>query len=173
MMEYIQAFFFAFLATVAFGVLFQGPKRILWGSGLIGGLGWVVFIGLKGIFSIHSFSANFLATVVIALASEIFARLLKEPVTAFEIPAIIPLVPGLGMYKGMTLILQDYAGYGSEVLMGAAMDSCAIALGIMMVSGVFRALKTGSDIALQRQQDILGTAISPDLYVTDPEKEEE
>ncbi len=44
MMEYIQAFFFAFLATVAFGVLFQGPKRILWGSGLIGGLGWVVFI---------------------------------------------------------------------------------------------------------------------------------
>ena len=93
--------------------------------------------------------------------------------TAFEIPAIIPLVPGLGMYKGMTLILQDYAGYGSEVLMGAAMDSCAIALGIMMVSGVFRALKTGGDIALQRQQDILGTAISPDLYVTDPEKEEE
>ena len=173
MMEYMQAFFFAFLATVAFGVLIQGPKRILWGSGLIGGLGWVVFIGLKGIFSVHSFSANFLATVIIALASEIFARLLKEPVTAFEIPAIIPLVPGLGMYKGMTLILQDYAGYGSEVLMGAAMDSCAIALGIMMVSGVFRALKTGSDIALQRQQDILGTAISPDLYVTDPEKEEE
>ena len=112
MMEYIQAFFFAFLATVAFGVLFQGPKRILWGSGLIGGLGWVVFIGLKGIFSIHSFSANFLATVIIALASEIFARLQKEPVTAFEIPAIIPLVPGLGMYKGMTLILQDYAGHG-------------------------------------------------------------
>jgi uncharacterized membrane protein YesL len=48
----------------------------------------------------------------------------------------------------------------------------AIALGIMMVSGVFRALKTGSDIALQRQQDILGTTISPDLYVTDPEQEE-
>jgi hypothetical protein len=51
-------------------------------------------------------------------------------------------------------------------------DSCAIALGIMMVSGIFRALKTGSDMALQRQQDLLGTAVSKDLYVSDPDEEE-
>ena len=172
MTYYLQAFVFAFLATVAFGVLFQGPKRILWRSGLIGGLGWVVFIGLKEVFSVHSFSANFLATVTIALASEIFARIWREPTTVFEVPAIIPLVPGLGMYKGMNYILQDYVSYGSEVLLGAALDACAIALGIMMVSGVFRALKTGSDMARQRQQDLLGTAVSPDLYVTDPEEEE-
>ena len=171
MLHYLQAFVFAFLATVAFGVLFQGPKRILWRSGLIGALGWVVFIGLKESFSVHSFSANFLATVLIALVSEIFARIWKEPVTVFEIPAIIPLVPGFGMYRGMNYILQDYVGYGSEVLLGAAMDACAIALGVMMVSGVFRALKTGSDMARQRQQDLLGTDIASDLYVSDPEEE--
>ena len=172
MMHYLMAFLFAFLATVAFGVLFQGPKRILWRSGLIGGLGWIVFIGLKEIFSVHSFSANFLATVVIALASEIFARVWKEPTTVFEVPAIIPLVPGFGMYRGMNYILQDYVGYGTEVLLEAALDSCAIALGIMMVAGVFRALKTGNDMARQREQDLLGTAVSPELYVTDPEEEE-
>ena len=172
MMHYLMAFLFAFLATVAFGVLFQGPKRILWRSGLIGGLGWIVFIGLKEIFSVHSFSANFLATVVIALASEIFARIWKEPTTVFEVPAIIPLVPGFGMYRGMNYILQDYVGYGTEVLLEAALDSCAIALGIMMVAGVFRALKTGKDMARQREQDLLGTAVSPELYVTDPEEEE-
>ena len=172
MMHYLQAFVFAFLATVAFGVLFQGPKRILWRSGLIGGLGWVVFIGLKELFSVHSFSANFLATVLIALVSEIFARIWKEPVTVFEIPAIIPLVPGFGMYRGMNLILQDYVSYGTEVLLGAAVDACAIALGIMMVSGVFRALKTGSDMARQRQQDLLGIDIASDLYVSDPDEED-
>ena len=172
MMHYLQAFVFAFFATVAFGVLFQGPKRILWRSGLIGALGWVVFVGLKESFSVHSFSANFLATVLIALVSEIFARIWKEPVTVFEIPAIIPLVPGFGMYRGMNYILQDYVGYGSEVLLGAAMDACAIALGVMMVSGVFRALKTGSDMARQRQQDLLGTDISQDLYVSDPDEED-
>ena len=172
MMHYLQAFVFAFLATVAFGVLFQGPKRILWRSGLIGGLGWVVFIGLKELFSVHSFSANFLATVLIALVSEIFARIWKEPVTVFEIPAVIPLVPGFGMYRGMNYILQNYVSYGSEVLLGAAVDACAIALGIMMVSGVFRALKTGSDMARQRQQDLLGIEIIQDLHVADPEEEE-
>ena len=171
MLHYLQAFIFAFLATVAFGILFQGPKRILWRSGLIGALGWVVFIGLKESFSVHSFSANFLATVLIALVSEIFARIWKEPVTVFEIPAIIPLVPGFGMYRGMNYILQDYVGYGSEVLLGAAMDACAIALGVMMVSGVFRALKTGSDMARQRQQDLLGIEIAQDLHVADPEEE--
>ena len=41
----------------------------------------------------------------------------------------------------------------------------------MMVSGVLRALKTGNDMARQRQQDLLGTAVPPDLYVTDPEEE--
>ena len=172
MLHYVQAFVFAFLATVAFGVLFQGPKHILWRSGIIGALGWVCFVGLKELFSVHSFSANFLAAVLVALASEISARVWKEPSTVFEIPAIVPLVPGLGMYKGMTLILQDYVSYGSEVLLGAAVDSCAIALGIMMVSGVFRTLKTGSDMARQRQQDLLGTDISPDLYVSDPDEEE-
>ena len=169
--HYLQAFVFAFFATVAFGVLFQGPKPILWRSGLIGAMGWVVFSGLEGLFAIHSFSANFLATVLIALVSEIFARIWKEPVTVFEVPAIIPLVPGFGMYRGMNYILQDYVAYGSEVLLGAAMDACAIALGVMMVSGVFRALKTGSDMARQRQQDLLGTAVSQDLYISDPEEE--
>ena len=171
-MKYMEAFLFAFLATVAFGVLFQAPKRILWRSGIIGGLGWVVFIVLKGDLSIRSFVANFLATVVIALVSEIFARTWNEPVPVFEIPAIIPLVPGLGMYQGMRYILNDYVNFGSEVLLGAALDSCAIALGIMMVSGIFRAIKTGSYIALQRQQDLTGTAVPPELYVKDPEKEE-
>ncbi|MDY6292404.1 MAG: threonine/serine exporter family protein [Succiniclasticum sp.] len=170
-MKYAEAFVFAFFATVAFGVLFQGPKRILWRSGIIGGIGWVIFIVLKNGFSIHSFSANFLATIAIAVISEIFARVWKEPVTVFEIPAIIPLVPGLGMYQGMRYILNNYVNFGNEILLGAALDSCAIALGIMMVSGIFRALKTGNDFARQRQQDLLGTEISPELYVTDPENE--
>ena len=43
----LQAFFFAFLATVAFGILFQGPKRILVQSGVIGAAGWLLFITLK------------------------------------------------------------------------------------------------------------------------------
>ena len=157
----LQAFFFAFLATVAFGILFQGPKRILVQSGVIGAAGWLLFITLKSVFAIHSFTANFLASLVVALLSEIAARVFRQPVTVFNVPAAIPLVPGLGMYQGMHYILNGDLPYGTEVLTGAALDACAIAIGLMMISGAFRALKTGGEIARLRRQDLLswrGTA---------------
>lgn len=148
----IKAFGFAFLATVAFGIIFQGPKKVLWQSGLIGAVGWVVFTTLKYDYGIGSFTANFLATVMVSLLSEICARTFQQPATVFTIPAVIPLVPGLGMYQGMHLILLDDMSRGSEVLVHAGLDACAIALGIMMVSGAFRAFKTGAELALFRKR---------------------
>ncbi|MGI6263409.1 MAG: threonine/serine exporter family protein [Succiniclasticum sp.] len=170
--DMVKAFFFAFLATVSFGVLFQCPRKMLWPGGFIGGVGWVVFAGLRSL-SVHSFSANFVATVCISLLSELAARKFHEPVTVFNIPAIIPLVPGLGMYRGMHFILEDVTSYGTEVLLNAVLDACAIALGIMMVAGVFRALKTSRDWARYKTEDTLGTSISPALYVLTAEEEEE
>ena len=41
-MEIITSFIFAFIATMAFAVLFQSPKKILLTDGLIGAVGWVV-----------------------------------------------------------------------------------------------------------------------------------
>lgn len=46
-MEIITSFIFAFIATMAFAVLFQSPKKILLTDGLIGAVGWVVFISLR------------------------------------------------------------------------------------------------------------------------------
>ncbi len=169
----IVHFIFATIATIGFGILFQGPKRILWRGGLIGGVAWVVLTVLKNEFGIHSFSANFLASVTISLISEMAARVYKEPATVFTVPAIIPLVPGIGIYYGINLILNNHVSYGGEVLMGAVMDSCAIALGIMMVSGAFRALKTGQEMARYRQLDLLGTSVLPDLQVMDSDDEQE
>ena len=76
------------------------------------------------------------------------------------------ILPGIGDH------IWVHSTSSMNQLLGAAMDACAIALGVMMVSGVFRALKTGSDMAHQRQQDLLGTAVSQDLRISDPEKEE-
>ncbi|EJX03188.1 membrane protein containing DUF1212, partial [gut metagenome] len=94
-MNFVYAFFFAFLATIAFGVLFQAPKKTLVAGGFIGAVGWVVFMYLK-VAGYSSFYANFFATVIIALDSELCARIFKQPVTVYVIPGIIPLVPGLG-----------------------------------------------------------------------------
>lgn len=102
----LSAFVFAFFATAAFGILFQAPKKTLVSSGLIGAVGWVLFVLLRHQLGYNSFHANFFAAVVIALGSELSARLCRQPATVFVIPGIIPLVPGLGMYQGMTQIIE-------------------------------------------------------------------
>lgn len=139
--NFFYAFFFAFLATVAFGILFQAPKKTLIAGGIIGAVGWVVFVYLGKVAGYSSFYANFFATVVIALGSELCARIFKQPVTVYVIPGIIPLVPGLGMYRGMNMIIENSYEMGMNTLIIAAMDASAIALGMMFMASFFRVLK--------------------------------
>lgn len=144
-MEMIYSFFFAFVATMAFAVLFQSPGKILLTDGLIGAVGWIVFISLRDYSGYSSFYANFLGAIALALLSELSARIFKQPATVFVIPGIIPLVPGLGIYKGMFAVINnDYSG-GMEILLTAITDSCAIAVGVMLVSSLFRVLKMRKD----------------------------
>ncbi len=139
--NFISAFIFSFLATAAFGILFYAPRRSLLVSGVIGAVGWVVFVLLRHHLDYNSFFANFAATVIIALGSEFAARIFKQPVTIFVIPGIIPLVPGLGMYQGMTKIIEKSFEDGMSVLLTAATDAAAIALGMMFMTSAFRVLK--------------------------------
>lgn len=136
-----ESFVYSFLATIAFGVLFHGPKRTLITSGVIGAIGWVVFVYLRQYLEYNSFHANFFATVILALASELSARLFKQPVTVYVIPGIIPLVPGLGLYRGMTQLIDKSYEVGMNIMLTACTDAAAIALGMMMVASIFRVVK--------------------------------
>ena len=128
-MEIITAFGFACIATMAFAVLFQAPKKIVLIDGVISAIGWVVFV------------SNFCATISLALASELSSRIFKQPVTVFVIPGIVPLVPGLGIYQGMFAIINNEYNNGTSILLTAMTDSVAIAIGVMLVSSLFRVLK--------------------------------
>lgn len=155
-MDFIIAFICAFLATAAFGILFQAPRRSLVTSGVIGAVGWVIFVLLRHHLGYNSFYANFLATIIIALGSEFAARIFKQPVTVYVIPGIIPLVPGLGMYQGMTQIIEKNYDTGMSVLLTAGTDAAAIALGMMFMTSVFRVVKISRDRKqrLQRLKNI-------------------
>lgn len=135
------AFLLAFMATVSFGILFHAPKKTLLSLGFIGAVGWVVFVLLRQEMGYTSFYANFIAALTIAILSEISARLFKQPTTVYLIPGIIPLVPGLGMYKGMNQIITNHYDLGTSTLLTACTDAGAIALGLMMVASIFRVLK--------------------------------
>ncbi|MBQ8418355.1 MAG: threonine/serine exporter family protein [Phascolarctobacterium sp.] len=136
-----ESFVYSFLATIAFAALFQAPKRTLIISGVIGAIGWVVFVYLRQHLEYNSFHSNFIATMALALVCELSARIFKQPATVFLIPGIIPLVPGLGMYQGMKQIIEKSFGDGVNILLTAGTDAAAIALGIMFTASIFRVLK--------------------------------
>lgn len=143
--NYLSAFGFAFLAAAAFAVLFQAPRRTLAVSGFIGAVGWIIFVYMRRGLEYDSFYANLFATVALSLLSELAARIFKQPVTIFVIPGIIPIVPGLGMYQGMTQIIENHYDVGVSVLLTAGMDASAIALGMMFMASLFRVLKMSKE----------------------------
>ncbi len=143
--NYLEAFGFAFLATVAFAVLFQAPRKSLAVSGVIGAVGWVVFVYVRKDLEYSSFYANLFATISLSLLSELAARVFKQPVTVFVIPGIIPIVPGLGMYNGMAQIIENRYDQGMNILLTAGLDASAIALGMMFMTSIFRVLKLSKD----------------------------
>lgn len=137
--DYLTALVFSFLATVAFAIIFQAPKRTLPISGMIGAVGWLVFITIKSHY-LGSFYANLLGALALSVCCEICARVFREPATIFIAPGVIPLVPGLGIYQGMEKMLSN-SDAGMRILITAGTDSIAIALGVMIMTSIFRVFK--------------------------------
>ena len=80
----------------------------------------------------------FLATVLVALISHLFARLLKAPVTLFLVSGILPLVPGVAMYRIVYYLLRsdfEEAGYNAFLTIQIA---GAIALAVFVVDSIFK-----------------------------------
>ena len=98
----------SFLASLGFGFLFNIKGRNLWLAGVVGAIGGAcykvaLYLGCSEILS------NFYGALGLALASEILARKCKTPVTTFLVCALIPLVPGGGMYRTMLAAIRGDA----------------------------------------------------------------
>ncbi|MDD4321668.1 MAG: threonine/serine exporter family protein [Acidaminococcaceae bacterium] len=145
----LVSIFFAFIATIAFGKLFNTPRRVLVLGGLVGAIGFAVYIYMKDVLGYSSMLSNFAGTIVLSIISEVFARIFKEPVTVFSIPGIIPLVPGLPLYRAMNFFMLNAYNVGMEKMVQASLDATAIALGILLISSIARLFKNSKTRALQ------------------------
>lgn len=129
----------SFLATFGFGILFniKGYKLILAAMG--GMLGSIVYTMVLQIGQAEV-SALFFASLVFSLYSEILARICKTPVTTFIICALIPLVPGKGMYETMRIAIDGDAISALQKGLDTMTYAGALALGIIFVSTIMRFL---------------------------------
>ena len=91
---------FAFFATLGFGILFNIKGHKLFYAGLGGGISWFISLCCESL-GFDTISSFFIASIIFSIYSEVMARVLKTPVTTLIICALIPLVPGGGMYYNM------------------------------------------------------------------------
>lgn len=129
----------AFVATIAFAIIFHTPKKEWIAAGITGGIGWLMYLVAMH-FGCGVVAASFFATVALTWLSRIFAIARKTPVTVYLICGIFPLVPGAGIYyTGYHFFMSDNAQAlhkGLETIKIAI----AIALGIGIVLSLPRFL---------------------------------
>ena len=82
--------------------------------------------------------SNFYGALGLALASEILARQCKTPVTTFLVCALIPLVPGGGMYRTMLAAIRGDAQNTLNMGLQTLSIAGVLALGILLVSTIMR-----------------------------------
>lgn len=123
---------YAFFATLGFAILFNlEPKKALISS-IGGAIGWLAYSVSLDISRTES-TSFFLGAVALSLFGEIMARKMKTPVTIFVIAALIPLVPGGGLYSTMLDSLNGDFGSAVTGLMNTLNNAGALAIGILFV----------------------------------------
>jgi uncharacterized membrane protein YjjB (DUF3815 family) len=127
----------AFLSTVAFSIVIGVPKKFIINSGLVGGVGWFIYLLAEQI-GYGIVLRFFLASIVVALLSHSFARLRKSPVTVFLIPGIIPLVPGITIYRTVYNIIMNEPARSSYYLAQTLQIAGVIAVAIFIMDSIFR-----------------------------------
>jgi uncharacterized membrane protein YjjB (DUF3815 family) len=74
---------------------------------------------------------------------EIFARRFKMPATIFIFPAIIPIVPGLGLYETMLAFVQNDILSALEIGADTIFNIVSMAIAMALVSAAAIKMKSG------------------------------
>ena len=113
-----------------------------WGSVLCAlgsALTWIVYL-LCSQAGASVYSANFFSEVVAAVYSEGMGRWRKCPVTSYLVISSIPLLPGAGIYYTMSIGLSGEVQEALQKGLETAGIAGSLAVGILLVSTVFRAV---------------------------------
>ncbi|QEY34845.1 threonine/serine exporter [Caproiciproducens galactitolivorans] len=126
----------AFLACIPFGAVMNLRGKTLLFASLGGGIGWFFYLFSNPLQ--NDIMQYFVATIAISVYSEIMARLFKMPVTGFLLAAMLPMVPGGGIYYTM-----EYCVIGNnEMFIETGIHTLgiagALAVGTLLVSSLVR-----------------------------------
>ena len=131
---------YAFASSVGYCIVSNSPKRTIAPAAFCGAIGWGVYLAFA--FTGNDIYQYFIAAVALSIASEIFARVQKCPVTLYLIPALLPLVPGGGIYYSMEHCINGNTDAFLQTGLHTLAIAGTLALGILLVSSIVRLWKS-------------------------------
>lgn len=135
-MQYFLPFFYSFIACAAFCFVANIRGKLIFFTSFGGALGWLVYLLLG--FLNNDIIQFFFATVVIAIYAEIMARVHRVPATGYLLVALLPMVPGAGIYYTMEYCITGNTEMFFETGLHTLGIAGALALGILVVSTLAR-----------------------------------
>lgn len=125
-------------ATIFFGLLIRQPRRSLVYASLIALNGYLIYINLG-----EGTGAFFAAGFAVGLLCEIAARLQKMATTLFLISGIIPIVPGLALYRSMMALADKDFSLALSLGVQTLINMGAIVIAMTLASLIFTNLPLG------------------------------
>lgn len=136
---YLLPCLWSFLACVGFGLIFNIQGFGIAITGIGGGLGWLVYLLVMD-WQGNDIFAAFVSAMSIAVYSEVMARVRRCPVTGYLQIALLPLVPGAGVYRAMRYCVEGDTARFTATLLHTIGFAAALSVGAMLASSLFRAL---------------------------------
>ena len=149
-MELLLKLPFCLAGVCALAYLFCAPKRLIPVAGVIGTLGYGLYL-LLGVFGLPDLMRFFTATLLISLLSEIGAVVWKAPAVIFLSTSIFVLVPGLDLYKTVNLfVFGDYsagAQTGIRTFLAIGAMAAAVAAGTLAMRVARRVFRSAVNVS--------------------------
>jgi len=102
-----ERIFWSMWISIGFALLFNTPRRALWITGVLGGIGWgIKFILLATLMPEQIVITSFLGACVVGLLAVSSPPVSPPPLFVFPPPAVINMIPGKYGYEFMMKIIQ-------------------------------------------------------------------
>jgi uncharacterized membrane protein YjjB (DUF3815 family) len=131
-LQFLVQLSFSYVSTVAFAIIINVPRRALNFAGWAGAIGWIVYWVLTYDLDVGRMMGNLLGAFAIGICGMIFSRIKKMPVIIFNIPGLVPLVPGATAYQAVRALVLGQIDKSSKLTVRVAMVAGAIAVGFML-----------------------------------------
>lgn len=143
--------FWSAIAAAGFAVMFNVPRRTLWGCALAGAAGHAVRTLLIQAMGLPVEVATLLGATTVGFLGVWLAHYLKAPSLIFSVCGAIPMVPGQYAYSAMLGLIDlsiASSNADTQILLDVSINAVrtglilgAIALGIIMPKLLFRRAK--------------------------------